>query len=100
MQNGIVDWQTGEMYQMGAVVVFNNFVFQSLANSNTGNHAARCRLEQQQLGTTCRLRDDGQPSRFRYNATAERGASPVCCTVVTHPDWDPARTYCIPGYFE
>lgn len=37
MQNGIVDWQSAELYQIGSVVVFNNFVFQSLINSNTGN---------------------------------------------------------------
>jgi hypothetical protein len=37
MQNGIVDWQAGELYQVGAIVVANNFVFQSLTNSNTGN---------------------------------------------------------------
>lgn len=37
MQNGLVDWQSGELYQTGAIVVFNNLVFQSLANNNTGN---------------------------------------------------------------
>lgn len=38
MQNGVVGWQTGELYQSGAVVVLNNFVYQSLINANTGNN--------------------------------------------------------------
>jgi hypothetical protein len=38
MQNGIVDWQVGELYQQDSVVVFNHFVFQSLANNNSGNN--------------------------------------------------------------
>lgn len=37
MQNGIVDWQAAELYQTGSIVVYNNLVFQSLTNSNTGN---------------------------------------------------------------
>src|SRR5271154_1481968 len=37
MQNGIVDWQAAELSQTGSIVVANNFVFQSLINSNQGN---------------------------------------------------------------
>lgn len=36
MQNGIVDWQAAELYQVGAVVVFNNFIYQCLVNNT--NH--------------------------------------------------------------
>lgn len=35
MQNGIVDWQAGELYQIGSVVVFNGCAFQSIINNNT-----------------------------------------------------------------
>lgn len=38
MQNGLVDWQAGELYQTGAIVVFNNFVYQSLQNNNTNQN--------------------------------------------------------------
>lgn len=38
MQNGIVDWQAGELYQQDAVVVTNHFVYQSLINNNTGQN--------------------------------------------------------------
>lgn len=40
MQNGIVDWQTGELYQQGACVVQGGWVYQSLTNNNTGNSPA------------------------------------------------------------
>jgi hypothetical protein len=36
MQNGIVDWQAGELYQAGAVVVYNSVCYQCKVNNTTG----------------------------------------------------------------
>jgi hypothetical protein len=40
MQRGIVDWDTAELYQSGAVVQQGGFVYQSLVNNNTGQNPA------------------------------------------------------------